>query len=231
MKKTLITVVITLIVAALAVFSFNAIWGDGCMLDDDDKECTHAVKKESCDKAEKACCDKKKVTEHHDMMMEKLRPIRAEFNDELDEEEKMMIAGIQEKFEGVDHTKLCPDGQKKFMEEHQADFNALKQIAARHAEYLDGLYSKMHKEMGECCEKNMSSMKDKEADEPAKMAHAGCPEAQKCKDATEKCKGEKEVKAKEECKEKAEKECKEATEKCQQECMNTFKTHFLLLEF
>ena len=54
-----------------------------------------------------------------------------------------------------------------------------------------------------------------------------CPEAAKCKEATEKCKGEqaKTPEAKEKC-EKAEAECKKECE----EKLNTFKIHFLLLD-
>jgi uncharacterized protein YxeA len=234
MKKTLITVIITLLAVALAIFAYNAVWGEGCILLNNEKECSQTMDKKDCSKTE-ACCDKMKASGHQEKMMAELRPLRAEFETELSEEEKEII---KTKFEGVDHSKMCPDGQKKFMEQNKEDFAALDQIADNHSEYLDALYHKMHKEMGKDCGENKSSAK--ESDDAVKKVDSGCPEAAKCKEATEKCKGTEEKKKecegekeekKEECKDKVDKECKEANKECQEECMSTFKAHFLLLDY
>ena len=63
-----------------------------------------------------------------------------------------------------------------------------------------------------------------------------CPEANKCKEATEKCKGEvkkseteaEAVKTEEAMAETT--KCKKAKEECEKECFNTFKIHFLLMD-
>ena len=238
MKKTLLTVIITLAVVVGVLLVTHYVWGDGeCIFGDDDKtECTKAEKKECCDKKheKKKCGDK----EHsHAMMMEHLAPIRAEFDTQLNDEEKAVITGVREKFADVDHAKLCEEGKGKFMEEHKADFDALTVIADNHEEYFDGLFAKMHEEKEGCKHDEDGEVHgdgegeghDNDDDGEVKKPHE-CPEAEKCKDATEKCKGEKTAEAEKKCDEEEVKKCKEAEEKCAQECANTFKIHFLLLE-
>jgi len=231
MKKTLLTIIITLIAAALVIFLAHSIWGEGeCIFgDDDDKtECTKEEKK--------GCCDKKHEKESHGMLCESFKPIRAEFDAELSDDEKAVIAGIKEKFAEVDHTELCADSKKKFMEEHKADFEALTAIADNHKDYFDDLIAKMQEAKKEECKHEEGDGHDHDG-EVKKVEE--CPEAKKCKDATEKCKGEKTAEAEKECKEKAEKECKEhakkeckeSKEECEKQCLNTFKIHFLLLDF
>lgn len=238
MKKTLLTVIITLLVAAALIFASHAIWGDGeCIFsnDDDKTECTQEEKEKCCDKehAKKECTEKK----DHGKLCDSFKPIRAEFDAELSDEEKATIAETKAKFEDIDHEEMCPEGKEKFMEEHKADFKELLAIADNHKGYFDDLHKKMqekhekeckHEEDGDEGEHDEGDGHDDDA--VAKKGHE-CPEASKCKEATEKCKGEPEKEATKECKEKAEKECKEAKEECEKECMNTFLIHFLLLDF
>lgn len=233
MKKTLITVIITLIAVALLAFIANSIWGNGSCIFTQEEEKKECVKEEK-----KACCDKKDSEDRHAKMMESLKPARKAFEAELSEEEKVVISGIMEKFGDVDHSKMCPEGEEKFMQEYKEDFKALLLIAENHKAYFDELIAGMHKEG--CCKHQ-----DKKKAEAGGHHAAGggtegevksgdiskCPEASKCKDATAKCKGEKTEAGEKECKEKADKECKEAKTKCEQKCLNTFKIHFLLLEY
>jgi len=205
MKTVLTSIITSLITVIIALFVVHAIMGDGkCMFsgEEHEKECTEHVKK--------ACGDK--PGDAHEMMMVKLGHIRAEFETTLSDEEKATITAIREKFEDVDHEKMCAEGKEKFMEQHKADIDALLAIAENHKEFLDGVFTKVHAEKK--CEKSGHGEVVKE--------HA-CPEAAKCKEATEKCKGEKKAP-------EAEAKCKEATEECKAECENTFKVHFLLME-
>ncbi|MDT8393525.1 MAG: hypothetical protein RQ761_06750 [Bacteroidales bacterium] len=224
MKKTVITVIITLIAAAAIVFIAYSIWGEGkCFTDDHEEECTEVIKKGGCDKMN--------AEASHDKFMEGLMPARTEFDSKLSEEDKMIIAGIREKFAGIDHTKMCPQGKDKFMEENKADFDALTAIANNHKEYLDGLYAKMHARHEETCS-HMGAHKAKASEEtPSEEVMANkCPEISNCKEATEKCQGEKIAEAEKEKCEELEKKCAKATEECEKECMNTFKIHFLLMD-
>ena len=205
MKTVLTSIITSLITVIVALFVVHAIWGDGeCVFSDNDheKECTEHVKKE---------CDKKDA-HAHDMMMKKLAYIRVEFDAKLSDEEKTTIAAIREKFENLDHEEMCPEGHEKFMEEHKADFDALQAIADNHKEFLDGLFTKVHD--AKKCDKSEQGEVVKE--------HA-CPEAAKCKEATEKWKGEKKTP-------EAEAKCKKATAECKAACEKTFKIHFLLME-
>ena len=217
MKTVLTSIITSIITVVIALFVVHAIWGDGeCMFsdNDDDKECTEQVKK--------GCCDKKQsnTAVTHEMMMEKLAPVRAEFDGELTDEEKATIAGIREKFEDVDHENMCPEGMAKFQEQYKDDIAALTAIADNHKEFLDGLYAKMHGDK-KCAQA---------AEEGEVVKTGGCPEAKACGEATEKCKGEQKTpEAEAKCKE-AEAKCKEAEAKCQLACENTFKVHFLLLD-
>lgn len=200
--KTVLTSIITSIITVIVIlFAVHAIWGGGeCVFNDDDhdRECKKVVKKE-CVKAE--CCA------HHEMMMEKMEAARAEFEATLSDEEKATIAGIREKFEGVDHEKMCPEGKAKFEEQYKEDLAALMAIADNHKDFFDGMHTKMHPETTDV----------------KAVVEKGCPEAAKCKDATEKCMDKtKEV--------KTEAECKKAEEECMKECLATFKIHFLLME-
>ena len=215
--KTVLTSIITSIVTVIIVFFvIHAIWGGGeCIFSDDhEEECTEYVKKE---------CDKKhheNASHSHEMMMKHLVPLRAEFEEQLSDEEKAAIEAIQDKFEDadIDHEKMCEEGVEKFQEQYKEDIAALLAIAGNHQKFFDDWSAKMHAK--EKCEHAEGSA------EAVKEAHK-CPEAAKCKEATEKCKGEqaKTPEAKEKC-EKAEAECKKECE----EKLNTFKIHFLLLD-
>jgi|GEM_PF-6049426 len=234
MKKTLLTIIITLAVVVGAVLIFHAIYGEGeCIFGDDDD-------KTECSKEEKeGCCDKKHAKKSHGMLCDSFKPIRAEFDTQLSDDEKATIAGIKEKFAEIDHTEMCPEGKEKFMEEYKADFEALTAIADNHKEYFDEMLAKMHEKKKEECKHEEGEKEDHgEAEEGEEHDDDGevkkkeeCPEAHKCKDATEKCKGEKTAEAEEKCTEEELKKCKEAEKKCEQECLNTFKIHFLLLDF
>ena len=248
MKKTLLTIIITLLVTAGVILLAHAIWGEGeCIFgnDEDEKECVEKKDKSCCDKEKtyKEDCDEKSKGHDHAVMMEGLAEARADFESQLSDEEKATISSIKEKMGDVNHEELCPEGEKKFMEEHKADFDAIRAIASSHSAYLDELYTNSHKDMkGECKEHKEAGKEEKaeaaEDGETAKMGAEKCPEASKCKEATEKCKGEVnkeaekkcEEEVKKECEEK-EKECKDKMEQCQKECMDTFKIHFLLLDF
>ena len=195
---SIITSIITVVIALFVVQYFcNDDKCDAAYDDDHEKECQEHVKKDH---------------EYHDgqgMCIADFAGHREEFDAQLSMEEKATIEAISEKFEDAHCEKMCPEGKKKFMEEHKADFEALLAIADNHKEYFDGLQAKMH---------------EKHAKADAVVTDK-CPEAASCKEATEKCKGEaKEVEK------KVEKECKEATEACEEECFNTFKIHFLLLD-
>lgn len=241
MKKTLLTIIITLAVAVGIVLLANAIWTDGgCIFSCDDKtECSKEEKKECCDKdhEKKECCDKKHdkkecCDKKHGMICESYKPIRAEFDAELSDEEKATIATIKEKFADIDHTEMCPETEAKFMEEHKADFEALTAIADNHKEYFDEMMVKMHEKKKEECKHEEGEGHDDNGDDDGEVVKdKECPEAHKCKDATEKCKGEKTAEAEKKCEEEEAKKCKEAEEKCEKECLNTFKIHFLLLDF
>ena len=209
MKTVLTSIITSIITVVIALFVVHAIWGEGGYMfcdDNHEKECKEEVKKE-CEKK----CDSKQDAHH--MMMEKLEPIRAEFDTQLSDEEKATIEAIREKFEDIEHDEMCEEGKKKFMEQYKDDFEALHAIAANHKEYLDGVFAKVH----------MTS-KGHEGE----VKKDACPEVAKCKEATEKCKGEHtkaEAKAPE-----AEKKCKEAEAECKAECENPFKIHFLLMD-
>lgn len=223
MKKTVITVIITLIAAAAIVFIVYLIRGEGnCFTDDQAEEFTEVIKKGGCDKMN--------AEAGYDKLMGGLMPARTEFDSKLSEEDKVIIAGIREKFAGIDHTKMCPHGKDKFMEENKADFNALTAIADNHKEYLDGLYAKMHARHEEGCS-HMGTDKAKASEETPseEVLAARCPEISNCKEVTEKCKGEKTAEADKEKHEELERKCAKAIEECERECMNTFKIHFLLL--
>jgi hypothetical protein len=210
MKTVLTSIITSIITVVVALLVVNAIWGGGeCMYGDDEHEkaCKEQVKKE-CEKK----CESREDAHH--MMMGKLQPIRAEFDTQLSDEERATIEAIREKFEDVDHEKMCEEGKKKFYEQHKADIEALLAIAGNHKEFLNGVHAKMH-----------MSAKGHEGE----VEKPGCPEAAKCKEATEKCKGE-HAEAKPEPKEEAEKKCAKAEAECKAECENTFKIHFLLMD-
>lgn len=207
---SIITSIITVIVALLVVY---AIWGDDdCKFNDDNdnyrKECAEKVKKDHNYRNEHAMC------------MEKFEDLREEFDAQLSQEEKETIEAISEKFEDAHCEEMCPEGKKKFMEEHKADFEALLAIADNHKEFFDGLYAEMHKEH----------------EKTGVKAEDVCPEAKTCREATEKCKGEtKEIEKKADPEKTApaqaeEKKCKEAKEACEEACFDTFKIHFLLMD-
>jgi len=223
--KTVLTSVITSIVTVIIVFFvIHAIWGGGeCIFSDDhEEECTEHVKKD---------CDKKhheNASHSHEMMMKHLVPLRAEFEEQLSDEEKAAIEAIQDKFEDadIDHKKMCEEGVTKFQEEYKDDIAALLAIAGNHQKFFDDRCAKMRAtEKCEHAEGSAEVVAEGSAD-VVKDAHK-CPEVAKCKEATEKCKGEeaKTPEAKEKC-EKAEAECKKECE----EKLNTFKIHFLLLD-
>ncbi|MEN8225310.1 MAG: hypothetical protein ABFS05_08120 [Bacteroidota bacterium] len=235
MKKTLLTIIITLVVAAGLLFASHVIWGEGhCIFDDDDKaECTPKEKKE--------CCDKKHDADAHAEILAYLQPLRLEFDTILNDEEKDLIAGIKEKIGNEDYTKDCQEGHKKFREEHKADFEALTAIAENHKEYFDDLLAKLKEHHKEGCkhddeeegEDNDESEGEEDDDdkEGEVSRHHKCPEVHKCKDAKEKCKGVPSEEAKKKCTEEELKKCKEAEAKCDQECEHNFRVHFLLLDF
>lgn len=206
MKTVLTSIITSLITVIIALFVVHTIVGDGgCMLscdDDDDKK--------ECVEHKKECCDKKHHdrAEKHAMCKETLEPIRAEFETALSDEEKATIAAIRENFGDDDHENLCPEGMEKYMKQHKDDITALVAIADNHKDFFDGVFAKMH---------------EGEAKEDGEVKKEACPEAAKCKEATEKCKGEKKTAEVAEKSELAEGECKS-------ECMSTFKVHFLLME-
>jgi len=201
--KTVITSIITSIITVLIVLAIVHYFcdDDKCAHESDYKKaCTEHVAKDH------------KHHEAHGMCMHKFEDIREGFDARLSDDEKATIEALREKFEDAHCEEMCPEGKKKFMEEHKADFAVLLAIADNHKEFFDGLYAKMH----EGCKEHHADGKDMKTE-----AHK-CPEAKTCREATEKCKGEPK---------KAEsKECKEAKEKCEEECFNTFKIHFLLYD-
>lgn len=245
MKTVLTSIITSIITVVIALFVVHAIYGDGgCMFSHEDGE-------GSCEKEKTECCDKDQHKGNaHCMMMEQLIPFRAEFEKQLTEEEKATIETIEDKFEeaeGEGHEKLCPEGMAKFQEAHKEDIAALLAIANNHQQFFDDMMTKMHdKEMcehakeGEAVAKKHAcpeAAKCKEATEKCKGEQAkegeavaktaACPEAAKCKEATEKCKGEQ---AKTEA---GAKECKEAKAECKKTCegeMNSFKVHFLIMD-
>ncbi len=207
MKTVLTSIITSLITVIIALFVVYAIVGDGgCMLSHDDDD-----DKKECVEQKKECCDHKQHSEaeKHEMCMEKLEPVRADFDAQLSDEEKATIEAIRDKFEDADHEDLCPEGMAKFQEQHKDDIAAVLAIADNHKEFFDEMFAKMHTKEA--------------AIEGEVVKEDACPEAAKCKEATEKCKGEmKEV--------KEEKKCAEAEAKCEMECQNTFKVHFILME-
>ena len=239
MKTVLTSIITSIITVIVAMLIIHAVSGEGgCMFSDNDGHKTECV-----DQDKKGCCDKKHEmsgADKHEIMMEKLEPMRLAFEEELSEAEKATISDIRAKFSEGDHENLCPEGMAKFQEQHKDDIAALVAIADNHKAFFDGMYAKMH-----------SEEKCKEADVKKEEA---CPEAAKCKEATEKCKGEKEVKDAEvkkeiacpeaaKCKEATEKckgekantpeaeaKCKEAEAACKSTCETTFKVHFLLMD-
>jgi hypothetical protein len=255
MKKTILTIILTIIAIAAVLFISHAIWGDGeCIFSgDDNTECSSAEKKACCDKEleKKACCDKAHKEDSHHAMMAQLIPLRAEFENQLSDEEKAMIEAIEENFEAEEmegHEDLCPEGMAKFNEAHKEDIAALLAIANNHQEFFDNMMAKMHETKK--CEPADGEVKKEACPEAAKCKEAtekckgeqekpaeeavkkdACPEAAKCKEATEKCKGENEKTEAEaqKCKE-AEAKCKASEAECKTKCMDTFKVHFLLLD-
>ncbi len=213
MKTVLTSIITSLITVIIALFVVHAIMGDGgCMLSNDDDD-----DKKECVEQKKECCDKKDYdkAEKHEMCIETLEPIRAEFETTLSDEEKASIAAIRENFGDVEHEDLCPEGMEKYKEQHKDDIAALVAIADDHKEFFDGIFAKMH---------------EGEADEDGEVKKEACPEAKNCKEASEKCKGEQKTAEVAEKSEHAEGECKHDEEKCKSECMSTFKVHFLLME-
>jgi len=184
--KTVLTSVITSIVTVIIVFFvIHAIWGGGeCIFSDDhEEECTEHVKKD---------CDKKhheNASHSHEMMMKHLVPLRAEFEEQLSDEEKAAIEAIQDKFEDadIDHKKMCEEGVTKFQEEYKDDIAALLAIAGNHQKFFDDRCAKMRAtEKCEHAEGSAEVVAEGSAD-VVKDAHK-CPEVAKCKEATEKCK-------------------------------------------
>lgn len=214
MKTVLTSIITSLITVIIALFVVHTIVGDGGFMfshDDDDKK--------ECVEQKNECCDKKQHSEaeKHEMCMETLEPIRAEFETQLSDEEKATIEAIRAKFEDADHEDLCPEGMAKFQEQHKDDIAAVLAIADNHKEFFDEMFAKMHTKEA--------------AAEGEVVKEDACPEAAKCKEATEKCKGEaKKVEKKAEPRKAEANKCKESSEKCEQECFNTFKIHFLLLD-
>lgn len=200
--SSIVTVVFTLVIAGSM---------SGCA------EGSGGQDKECCEKEKTECCDKKhgeseKGHYGQEAMMKELIPFRAEFEKELSDEEKATIEDIEDKFEddGEEHENLCPEGMAKFQEAHKDDIAALLTIANNHQKFFDDMMVKMH-EKG-CCDKS------KEGEAGAKKE--ACPEAKKCKEATEKCKGEQAKDGEDGAKKEAcpeAKKCKEATEKCKGE--------------
>ena len=217
MKTVLTSIITSIITVIIAMFIIHAVGGGGeCLFshdDDDDKECIERERKD-CDKKHH-----KKDADMHAMMMEKMKPMRIEFDEQLSDEEKTSINDIRASFGDADHTDLCPEGKEKFMDAHKADFETLLAIAENHKVYFGDIYSKMHD----------AHHDDADADVDVKMGHK-CPESEKCKEATHKCKGEKTPEAEEKCKEAEVKKCKDAEETCEKECMHTFQVHFLLMD-
>ncbi|RLD37253.1 MAG: hypothetical protein DRI83_04220, partial [Bacteroidetes bacterium] len=140
--KTVLTSIITSIVTVIIVFFvIHAIWGGGeCIFSDDhEEECTEYVKKD---------CDKKhheNASHSHEMMMKHLVPLRAEFDEQLSDEEKAAIEAIQAKFEDadLDHEKMCAEGLEKFQEQYKDDIAALLAIAGNHQQFFDDWSAKM----------------------------------------------------------------------------------------
>lgn len=225
MKTVLTSIITSIITVIIAMFIIHAVSGGGeCIFgnnDDDDKECIERERKD-CDKEHH-----KKDADMHAMMMEKMKPMRIEFEEQLSDEEKASISDIRANFGDADHKDMRPEGKEKFMEEHKADFETLLAIAENHKEYFEGMFVKMH-------DTHHNKIKEGEhhqgEDVDVKMGHK-CPESEKCKEATIKCKGEKTPEAEAKSKESEVKKCKEAEEKCEKECRNTFQVHFLLMEF
>jgi len=224
MKTVLTSIITSIITVIIAMFIIHAVAGGGeCIFshdDDDEKECTERERKD---------CDKdyhKKDTEMHAMMMEKMKPMRIQFEEQLSDEEKASINDIRAKFGDADHKDMRPEGKEKFMDAHKADFEALLAIADNHKEYFEGMCAKMY-------DAHHNEMKEGEdhqgEDVDVKMGHK-CPEVEKCKEATIKCKGAKTPEEEVKRKETEIKKCKEAEEKCEKECMNTFQFHFLLMD-
>jgi hypothetical protein len=215
MKTVLTSIITSIITVVIALFIVHYTCGDkGCAIGQDDKE-------GCCEKEKTECCDNDQHKgDAHCMMMEQLIPFRAELEKQLTEEEKATIEAIEAKFEeaeGEGHEDLSPEGMTKFQEAHKDDVAALLAIANNHQQFFDDMTAKMHDK--EKCEKVIEG-------EAAATKHA-CPEAAKCKEATEKCTGEQ---AKTEA---GAKECKEAKAECKKTCegeMNSFKVHFLLMD-
>ena len=201
--KTVLTSIITSIITVIIVLAVVHYFCD------DSCETTHEHKHKT------ECCDADKAHKHddgHGCCAADLVQLRKEFDVQLSDEEKATIEAMREKFADVHCEKMCPEGKKKFMEEHKADFEALLAIADNYEGYFKSLKASMH-----------------EGHEKVKSEAHKCPEAKTCKEATEKCKGEGE-KTEKKVEKKAEgKECKEAKAKCE-ECFDTFKIHFLLMD-
>ena len=243
MKKTLLTIIITLAVAVGVVLLANSIWGDGgCIFGDKDKtECSEEEKDDCCDKEvtksecgdkdvkKSECCDKDHAEKSNGVLCDSYKPVRAEFDTQLSDNEKATISEIKEKFAGIDHTEMCPESEAKFMDEHKADFEALTAIADNHKEYFEEMMASKHENKEKECKHAEGEGHHKDDGEVVKGNE--CPETHNCKEATEKCKGEKTVEEEKKCEEEVDKKCKEEKKKCKQECMNTFKIHFLLLDF
>ena len=105
MKTVLTSIITSLITVIIALFVVHAIVGDGgCVFSHDDDD------KKECVEQKKECCDKKdhNKAEKHEMCMETLEPIRAEFETTLSDEEKATIAAIRENFGDDDHEKMDP---------------------------------------------------------------------------------------------------------------------------
>ncbi len=176
MKTVLTSIITSIITVIIAFFVVHAIWGDGdCMFnhDDDHDGCCEKLRKECLDKYHK-----RGDFRSHAMIMKRLVPLRAEFEEQLTDEEKATIEAIQDKFEDADddHEKMRPEGMAKFKELYEEDIAALLAIANKHQQFFDELSAKKYHPCPEAAKCKGDTVKTAETKEKCEKAKAECKE-------------------------------------------------------
>lgn len=246
MKKTILVSALTALITVILAFLVIHLICDDCYEDDDDYCESRHQKVHMMGHGGHDCTEFTWTGDHPMMdeeMMARFKDVRAEFDNKLSAEEKETIARVKDSFKKLKENEEIEDDDQA-MKDHMANFEAIEAIAENHNVSLDTIMAKFHKGEGMRVHKKKIMHKEGMGDDCKKY----------CKEMTEECKkkceGESIAKAKKaECKKKCEGKdvkvekrveviiIKEGEGEEQKVMMfggdhaNTFRAHFLLMDF
>ncbi|MBT6837041.1 MAG: hypothetical protein HOA61_13435 [Bacteroidetes bacterium] len=147
-KVILISAITTIVILGLFVLLMHTVDGcwSNCQTEENvsyhGKDCEHA------DKHHKRECAEKKECKNHDAIWAELKVERKAFDEELNDNEKEIIATMKAEFGDKEHAKgdhSCCNGKEECTEECKAACADLDQIVASHQESIDAIMAKIHK--------------------------------------------------------------------------------------